>query len=169
MKAAFGFNGSTPDKRTADKDKAHGDDETETEDGDEDGEDALTSRQARLYAAIGLVGVYVTWAIFSWFIFTYGMIIYRQLGKNAEQQFSKTFGIGYALDQLSQWQDVFTTALKAAFLVVLLDMLRITRNMPWLETYVDFLSVQANLFDGHARGAVRQTAKLASRIYRTFD
>jgi len=170
VKAAFGLNDSTPHKRTAYKVDPRGEDETETEDGDEDGEEeALTSRQARLYAAIGFVGVYVTWAIFSWFIFTYGMIIYRQLGKKTEQQFSKTFGIGYALDQLAQWQDVFTTAFKAAFLVVFLDMLRITRNMSWLETYVDFLSVQAHLFDGQARGAVRQTVKLASRIYRTFD
>ena len=97
------------------------------------------------------------------------MIIYRQLGKGAETQFSTTFGIGYAMDQASEWQGVFTTAFKAAFLVILLDMLRITRNMPWLETYVDFLSVQAHLFDGQRRGVMRQTVKLASRIYRTFD
>jgi hypothetical protein len=29
-------------------------------------EEAMTSRQARTYAIIGLVGVYVTWAVFSW-------------------------------------------------------------------------------------------------------
>jgi hypothetical protein len=97
------------------------------------------------------------------------MIIYRSLGKDAEVKFSQTFGIGYALDQASEWKDVFTTAFKAAVLLVFLDMLRITRNMPWLETYIDFLSVQAHLFDGHARSALRQTAKLASRMYRTFD
>ena len=59
------------------------------------------------------------------------MIIYRQLGKGAEIQFSNTFGIGYALDQAAEWRDVFTTAFKAAFLVILLDVLRVTRNMPW--------------------------------------
>lgn len=97
------------------------------------------------------------------------MIIYRCLGKGAEHDFSTTFGIGYALDQVTEWKDVFSTAFQAAVLVVCLDMLRITRNMPWLETYVDFVSVQAHLFDGQARSALRQTAKLASRIYRTFD
>ena len=36
---------------------------------DEGAADALTKR---LYAAAGLVGIYMAWAIFSWFIFTYG-------------------------------------------------------------------------------------------------
>ena len=48
--------------------------------------DALTKR---LYASAGLVGVYVVWTIFAWFIFTYGMLIYRQLGSQAQTEFSK--------------------------------------------------------------------------------
>ena len=64
----------------------------------------------RLYASAGLLGIYVVWAIFSWFIFvssprvlllhalrsltpprsqTYGMLIYKQLGPAAEQEFAK--------------------------------------------------------------------------------
>ena len=48
--------------------------------------DALTKR---LYAAAGLLGVYVTWTIMSWFIFTYGMLIYKQLGASAQNEFAK--------------------------------------------------------------------------------
>jgi len=55
--------------------------------------DALTKR---LYASAGLLGVYVTWAIFAWFILTYGMLIYTLLGKDAEQEFTKTWGCAAA-------------------------------------------------------------------------
>jgi len=104
----------------------------------------------RLYAATGLLGVYVTWAIFSWFIFTYGMIIYRRLGPEAEKQFVKTWGVGIGLDQAQQWQDVAKEALKAAALIVILDMLRVTSHRAWFEDFCDFASVQALLFKGTA-------------------
>jgi hypothetical protein len=32
----------------------------------------------RTVTAAGVVGVYVTWAIFSWFIFTYGALILQR-------------------------------------------------------------------------------------------
>jgi len=49
----------------------------------------------RLYASAGLLGVYVTWAIMSWFIFTYGMLIYTQLGASAETEFTKVRAQAY--------------------------------------------------------------------------
>ena len=33
----------------------------------------------RLYASFGLIGIYICWAIFSWFIFVYGMSTYPSL------------------------------------------------------------------------------------------
>ena len=69
-----------------------------------------------------------------------GSLIYRQLGPSAEQEFSKTWGVGYALDnvrscalacvparcaepetgaqQASEWQEVLKTAVKAALILV---------------------------------------------------
>ena len=44
----------------------------------------------RLYASAGLIGIYICWAIFSWFIFVYGMIIYKNLGPEAQNSFSQT-------------------------------------------------------------------------------
>jgi hypothetical protein len=66
---------------------------------------------------------------------TYGMLIYRQLGANAQDEFAKTWGVGFALNNASEWQDVAITAAKAAVLLVILDMLRVTRNRPWLESH----------------------------------
>jgi hypothetical protein len=82
------------------------------------------------------------------------MLIYKQLGADAESEFSSQWGIGYAMDsvrhvfsaqhpqrtratlalrrliaraQASEWQEVLKTAVKAALILVLLDLLRITR------------------------------------------
>ena len=58
---------------TGSKGHHHGGKETEKEEEaddekeeEEEEEEAITSRQARTYASIGFVGVYVTWAMFSW-------------------------------------------------------------------------------------------------------
>ena len=93
------------------------------------------ARMKRLYASAGLVGVYICWAIFSWFIFTYGMLIYRNLGANAQNEFSKTWGIGYGMNSATEWQDVAITAVKAALLIVILDALRVTKNSSWFEEH----------------------------------
>ena len=76
----------------------------------------------RLCAAAGLLGIYMVWTIFSWFIFVCtapacmharvlapriltrgtrsdGMLIYKQLGSDAERQFANQWGVGYAMDK----------------------------------------------------------------------
>jgi hypothetical protein len=93
------------------------------------------ARMKRLYASAGLVGVYICWAIFSWFIFTYGMLIYRNLGPNAQNEFSKQWGIGYGMNSATEWQDVAITAAKAALLIVILDALRVSKNSSWFEEH----------------------------------
>ncbi len=47
-----------------------------------------------------------------------GMLIYKQLGANAQEEFAKTWGIGYALDNASEWQEVLKTAAQAAVILV---------------------------------------------------
>ena len=95
------------------------------------------------------------------FIFVYGMIIYTRLGPAAEEEFASSWGIGVGLDNVQQWKDVAQEAVKAALIAVLLDRLRITRNGPWLESYVDFVSAQALLFEGAARNVWQQVYLLA--------
>ena len=70
------------------------------------------------------------------------MIIYKSLGADAETQFANQWGVGYAMDNASEWQDVLQTAVKTALILVVLDLLRITKDRPWFEEHADFVSVQ---------------------------
>jgi hypothetical protein len=63
------------------------------------------------------------------------MLIYKQLGASAQNEFAKTWGVGYALNSAAEWQDVAITAAKAALLVVLLDAMRITKDSSWFEEH----------------------------------
>ena len=105
----------------------------------------------------------MVWTIFSWFIFVCkapqracsssassrtepcsdGMLIYKQLGADAESQFANQWGVGYAMDKCvagltrlcgglradarlprplhgsaSEWKDVGITAVKTALVLV---------------------------------------------------
>ena len=62
------------------------------------------ARRSKWLNAVALGGVVCVWAIMAFFIFVYGNIIYSLLGKSAEQSFSTTWGISYAMDNASQWQ-----------------------------------------------------------------
>ena len=121
---------------------------------DEGAQDALMKR---LYAGAGLLGIYMSWAIYSWFIFTYGMLIYRQMGDSAQRQFATSWGINFGLDSAKEWQDVAKEALKTTVVLVILDLLLITGHRPWLEEHLDHLSVQCTLFAGVAESWWQRT------------
>jgi hypothetical protein len=73
----------------------------------------------------------------------------------------------YALNNLTEFKDVAITAAKVALLVVILDALRLTKNSSWFEQHVDFVSMQAVLFNGAARSWWAQThtlVKLQARL-----
>ena len=86
--------------------KLFGPEPEEEEEEDKDGAGTSASAEARaeawtkrIYSMLGLLGVYLCWTIFSWFIFTYGMLIYKTLGDKAQQEFAKTWGVGYGACQ----------------------------------------------------------------------
>ena len=62
--------------------------------------------------------------------------------------------------QASEWQDVAITACKAALLIAILDALRLSKNSTWFEEHIDFVSMQAVLFNGAARSWWGQTHTL---------
>ena len=72
------------DRKTEDDDKES--DDAESFDSAEARSDACSKRG---YAFGGLLGVYVVWTVFAWVIFTYGMLIYKQLGDSAQKEFAK--------------------------------------------------------------------------------
>ena len=120
----------------------------------------------RLYAVAGLVGVYLCWAIFSWFIFTYGMLIYRQMGDQAQKKFASAWGVNFGINSAGEWQDVLQAAVQAAVIVVILDLLSIMGHGRWLEGQVDFLSVQATLFGTAAKTWFGRTSALVKQQMR---
>ena len=71
------------------------------------------------------------------------------------------------MNNVSEWQDVAKTALQTALVLVVLDMLRLTKNSSWFEEHADFVSMQAVLFNGAARhwwAQTRTLVKLQSRL-----
>ena len=134
--------------------------ELEAESEDEGAADALTKR---LYAAAGLMGIYLAWAIFSWFIFTYGMLVYRQLGDSAQQQFATSWGVNFGLDSAQQWRDVAQETAKITLVLIILDLLVITGPRNWFEEHLDHLSCQATLFTGAAAGWWKRTWQLVQQ------
>jgi hypothetical protein len=49
------------------------------------------------------------------------------------------------MDNASEWQEVLKTAVKTALILVVLDMLRLSKNSSWFEEHADFVSMQAVL------------------------
>ena len=101
--------------------------------------------RARVELALGLCSVYAAWAILSWFIFTYGLLIYNLLGSSTESSFVRSWLIALGVDNAKQWQDILRAALQSAALMFVLDRMWIMSNAAWLEQHVDFMSVQATL------------------------
>ena len=138
------------------------------------------------------------------------MIIYKNLGAEAQAAFSQTWGVSYALDNCSEWQDVligvqarasqacelFDTpraeASKVALILIVLDVLHITKDRQWFEArgltcafvafcpflrpavclaqeHIDFVSIQAMLFNGAARSWWQQTRVLVRYQTRMTD
>ena len=110
-------------------------------DGSESGGSTSTSvrsaralaRYKRFVMAIGLGGTFSCWAIFAWFIFTYGMLLYKLLGDEGQASFARSWGISYAVGAASEWQDILKEAIKGAIVLAVLERLLMTRHVNWLE------------------------------------
>ena len=70
---------------------------------------------------------------------------------------------------MQQWRSIAQTAVKAALVVIVLDLLRIKSHSSWLEDVADFASVQCMLFDGKQRSWWQQTKELMALQYRSFE
>ena len=109
-----------------------------------------SARELRAYKRVtmltGIAGCYLCWAVFAWFIFTYGSLLISLLGEGAQQSFSRSWGISYGISSASEWRDIIIAALKGAFVLALLERLFLTTSAEWLEEAVDYYSLQALLF-----------------------
>ena len=100
----------------------------------------------RLIASAGVFGLTLAWVIFAWFVFAYGLLIYNTLGPKAEKEFTKSWGISYAMDNATQWKDIFQEAVRGIIILAILERLMLTRHSSWLDEHLDFYSVQAMLY-----------------------
>jgi hypothetical protein len=123
----------------------------------------------RLLMSAGVLGLAATWALFIWFIFAYGMLVYELLGERAEQSFARSWGVSYGLQALREWKAIFQAALKAALVVAVLERLFLTPPRTWLEEAVDYHSVQALLFRRTAVGFPGQVATFFRHTRRLAD
>ena len=115
------------------------------------------STYKRVVVLAGFVGTYITWALFAWFIFTYGMLIYKLLGDQAQSEFARSWGISYAMNAVTEWKDIAVEAVKATVIMIILERLFLTRNSAWLEEHMDYLSIQALLFKRGGLSTFQQT------------
>ena len=115
---------------------------------------------------VGVLGTYAIWAVFTWFIFTNGQVIYQTLGPESEASFGRQFGINYVADQLAMWKDVLQEAVDVCLIGVVFDLLRMTTVHNWYEGFVDLLSLQSSLYDGAARSIWQVAWKMTTRQWR---
>jgi hypothetical protein len=157
--------------------------EEEEEEDELDTEIEEEVRFRRRITAVGFGAVYLSWAIMTWFIFgaflvlcsfrrarsnpltVYGMLVYKLLGQPAIDAFASSFGVSYGLNQVTEWQDIGKEALKAVFIMMVLERLAISSPVGWLEEHVDFLSVQAVLMQQNVGiiGRIRAHLRFSSR------
>ena len=105
-----------------------------------------TVADARFKAAarVGVYGViYCTWALLSWFVFTYGSLMYSQLGQSVEAAFLRAWGVGFGLDNLAQLRSTAQAAVWDGLLIVALDRAGLLGTQRWFEDFVDHCSIQA--------------------------
>jgi hypothetical protein len=147
-------------------------------------------RAKRRLTAVGLGGVYLVWTIFVWrvsraargpapctalmhlrcrFIFVYGMLIYKLLGAEAEQSFATSWGVSYGVGAAAEWQEIAKEAAKGVVILAILERLHVTRPVSWLEDHVDYLSVQALLFEEKSLSLFQQTRLLFEYRKRISD
>jgi hypothetical protein len=90
------------------------------------------------------------------------MLIYTTLGDKAQSQFAQTWGIGYGLDNATEWQEVLKTAAKTALILVVLDLLRLSKNASWFEVRKPAAS---SVLSALTRRAPRSTGARRFRVH----
>ena len=117
-------------------------------------------RYKRLVTATGVIGTYICWAVFAWFIFVratlvaragastdapwpqaYGALLYKLLGDKAEEDFARSWGVSYGMNAATEWRSVVEEAAKGAVFLLIMERLRLTSPADWLEQHVDYLSL----------------------------
>jgi hypothetical protein len=61
------------------------------------------------------------------------MLIYNQLGQKAVDAMGSSFGVSYAMGQITEWKDIATEVVKGVFILMILERLLLSSPLGWLE------------------------------------
>ena len=109
--------------------------------------DAFTAR----CRAAGFAALYLIWALFAWLVLTYGRLVLDLMGPAEATNFTRSWAASVGLAQLADLRAFLLMTLQALFLTALLDALWVLPNRNWLETQIDFVSVQATALGSWAQ------------------
>ena len=104
-------------------------------------------RRKRALTVVGLVSVAALWALLAWFILTYGLLIYKLLGLDAQRSFTRSWGVSYGVGAATEWRDVLRQALTAIAILAIAERMHLTRPVTWLEEQIDYMSTSALLLE----------------------
>ena len=97
------------------------------------------------------------------------MLIYRLLGEDAQASFARSFGISYGMGAAQEWKDLLIEAGKAVVILMILETLYLTPNASWLESHIDYLSLQALLLKQTGLSWAGQITRLWHHTKRLSD
>ena len=113
---------------------------------------ALDTAELRMRRA-GFAMIYVIWAVFTYLIVVYGRLLLRLLGPAADAQFAQSWLVALGAGQAAELRSFAVTAVEVLMVATILDVLWLLPNVRWLETQVDYASVQATAFAAPAAAA----------------
>lgn len=121
----------------------------------------------------------------------YGALIYKLLGDQAQQQFSRSWGVSYGMNVAAEWKDVLTESIKGAVVLAILERLYATPTASWFEDHLgergvhavlachaasdrrcacpDYYCIQSQLFKHATMNVVQQTRLLWKHTKRISD
>jgi hypothetical protein len=70
-------------------------------------------------------------ALFAWFIFAYGRIVYNLLGIRAQESFVQSWLVALGLDNATQWKEIAKEAWKGGLFIIIMDRLWMQSNTNW--------------------------------------
>ena len=118
-----------------------------------DMDDALASAARRRAAfALGVLLVYITWALFVWFIVVYGIDVFTLVGSVSEYKFVRAWAIAAGVGQATQLRAILSV-FSGGVLLHLADVLWVMPHQVWLESWLDARSVAATVAAGASAGA----------------
>ena len=98
---------------------------------------------ARAAAGLGLALVYAVWACCAWFIFVYGVDLMGLMGVDSEVEFVQSWATSVGVESIYQLRVVVQAVLFGLLTKYAFEVVRVSPQHAWFETWLDSVSVQS--------------------------